>query len=106
MPRRAIISAVFVLIGTLTGSAAQLNRAVRNAPFQPRSSLHPAVILPRQVGILGAEQRLFGIKIQKINPLLQAPAIVRLTRTAVVNRSSGAKPQPGAVKAAGSHRAP
>ena len=77
MPRRAIISAVFLLIGTLSGSAASLVPTARNATFQPRSTLGAAVLKPAQAVILGTEQRLAGITIQKIAPVFAVRSVRR-----------------------------
>jgi len=88
MPRRAITSAVFLLIGTLSGSAALLVPPARNAIFQPRSTLSPAVLKPAQAVILGGDQRLAGIKIEKITPVLAAPTGINQGLTVVHQPSS------------------
>ena len=74
---------MFLLIGTLTGSAAPLVPFARNATFQPRSTLNAAVLKPAQAVIFGPEHRLAGISIQKIAPVWAAPSGIKPGRTRV-----------------------
>ncbi len=100
MPRRAIISVLFVLTGTLTGSAAPLNTAASNATFQPRSTLGAAVLKPAQAKIPGGEQRLVAFSVQRIAPVWQTPAQIKISRTSF-RQPDGAVVQPTVTKAAG-----
>ncbi len=90
MPRRAILSTLFVLIGTLSGSAASLNPATRNA----------RVLKPAQARIPGSEQRLAKFNVQRITPVWQAPAESKRS-PAVFSRPGGAVLRPAAIKAMG-----
>lgn len=99
MPPRAIISAVLVLTGTLSVSAATLNPAARNASFQPRSTLSPAIIKPAQATTWRSKQRINGISLQKITPVWQTPAQVKMGSTAV-NQPDAVVVRPEVFKAA------
>ncbi len=100
MPPRAIISAVLVLIGTLSGAAAPLNPAIRNDRFQPRSTLNFAVVKPAQARILGRAQLISGFNVQHIVPVWQTSGQVKIGRTAF-SQPGGAVVQPVVIKAGG-----
>jgi hypothetical protein len=99
MPRRAIFSTLLLLCGALSGSAAILDPAARNIRFQPRASLKTQVLKPAQAGS-AAKGRLTGFKILKITPIWQAPAAVKLGRTAVQQPADAVVPSVS-VKAGG-----
>ena len=88
MPRRAILSAAFILFGTLSGFAALLNPGARNTSYQPGSALRAAIIRPAQARILGGGQRISGIKIQKITPIEQTPVQIKLNHGAFIQAAS------------------
>ncbi len=100
MPRRAILSAAFILFGTLPGFAALLNPAARNTSYQPGAALRAAIIRPAQARILGGEQRISGIKIRKITPIGQTPAQLKLNHVAFTQPASAVM-RPTVSKAAG-----
>ena len=100
MPRRAIISALFILSGTLSGFATPINTAARNTSLQPRTTLNVQVLKPAQARILGSGQLLAKFNVQKITPVWQTPAVIKLSRTAF-NQPGGAVVRPAVVKAAG-----
>lgn len=102
MPLRAILSTLFILIGTLSGSAAPLNPSTRNAGFQPRSTRNAHVLKPAQDRIFGSEQRRASFNVQRITPVWQAPTVIKLGRRAF-SQPDGAAVRPAVIKAAGGH---
>ena len=100
MPRRAIISIVSVLIGTLSGVAAPLNPAARNATFQPRSGAKLAVLRPAQARIMDGTPHRTATKARSPALIGQAPGQIKLNHTAF-NRSDGATVRFAVVQAAG-----
>jgi hypothetical protein len=76
-----------------------LDPAARNTLFQPRATLKTRLVKPAQAAIMGHERR-NGFKIQKITPVCQAPAAIKLGRTAVKQPGEAVMPS-ATVKAAG-----
>jgi len=78
MIRRAKISVLFTLVGTLTASGVLLNPEHRHPAFQPggnASLAKPAVLKPAHAAV--ANQLWQGTKVQRITA--SAPAAVRKT---------------------------
>ena len=57
MPRRAIISLLIALVGTLTASAASSGIETSKHRFQPGRSLQPAVLKPAATSLLRPSAR-------------------------------------------------
>ena len=100
MPLRAILSTLILLVGTLSGSAASLNPAVRNSPFQPRSTLHAQVLQPAQARVVTTRHRQASFNGQTSTRVWQTPTIVKLGRQAF-NQPDDAAVRPAVIKAAG-----
>jgi hypothetical protein len=102
MRRRAAISVlIFVAgLGSVMGGTIDVSR--RNQRFQPGSTTRFAVIQPRAVSVSASTVRRPPASVQKITPILQAPAKAEIGRTAL-QQPRDATVQPPAVKAAGSH---
>lgn len=100
MPRRAIISALFILSGTLSGSVIPINTAARNTSLQPRTTLNVQMLKPVQARIFEGDQQLAKFNVKKITPVWQAPAVIKQGRAAF-NQPGGAVVRPAVVKAEG-----
>ena len=83
MPRRAILSVLVALAGTLGASAAPLGPAVRNMKFQPRA-VPPSVILrPADTATL---------RPTVMRPVVMRPAVSKPARIAINPAASGRGP--------------
>lgn len=87
-------------IGSVLAATIDVSR--RNSRFQPGSPATVAVLRPGAVSVAASAAPRPVVIVQKITPILQAPAKVELGRTPL-QQPRDATIQPPAVKAAGSH---
>jgi hypothetical protein len=59
-----------------------MNLTTRNDAFQPRATLHPAVIQPAQAKVIGRKARLTSQGAQQITPVWRTPAQIKMGRAA------------------------
>lgn len=104
MIRRAKISVLFTLVGTLTASGALLNPEQRHPAFQPGRSASlakPAVMKPAQATI--ATRLWQETKVQRITASTPAAVKVELNGMSL-SRAGDATVAPGVVRKAGGGR--
>lgn len=95
MPRRAIISLLIALVGTLTAPAASWGAEVKNNRFQPGRSLKPVVLKPSGMAVMRPAVRRSRPSVTRIKPVVFGSGrttVLKPAATAVSLAVSGRKP--------------